>query len=148
MSSAKAPEAESLRKLLDAYLLARSRIEANLERAAQEMGICGSQLLILLDAREHPGTGLTELCGRTGLKKSAASKLVDALVEKGYLQRAEAAGDRRALALEVDRKLIDGGFCAKRTMEAVFPGASGRQLGEAKLKAMAKALQEAARLAE
>lgn len=111
-----------LRAILDAFLCAREKIDNNLEGLARGYGLCGSQLLVVLDAMAHPGTGLTELCGRTGLKKSVASKQVDALVGKGLLIRSGIEGDRRAVALSVDRSLSRQGLCAGESIKSLFPG--------------------------
>lgn len=121
MSSA--TEADRLRAILDAFLCAREKLDGNLGALAKGYGLCGSQLLVVLDAASHPGTGLTELCVRTGLKKSVASKQVDALVDKGFLVRAGVEGDRRAVALSIDRSRSGKGFCASASIKSLFPGA-------------------------
>jgi MarR family 2-MHQ and catechol resistance regulon transcriptional repressor len=59
--------------------------------------------------RDGPLT-LGELAGRLYLDKSTASRVVDALQRKGYVNRAPHPGDRRALQLEVTpagRQLVD-----------------------------------------
>jgi DNA-binding MarR family transcriptional regulator len=147
MSSATKAEARRLRELLDAFLAARWAIELNMERVAAAMGLSGSQLLVLLDVHEHPGTGLSELCRRTGQKKSAASKLVDSLIGKGLVRREEAAGDRRAVSLNVDRALLELGFCSAKSMEALFPLWKRLRSGEAEPEAIAQALRELTALA-
>jgi DNA-binding MarR family transcriptional regulator len=111
-----------LRALLDAFLDARGRLEDNLARLAKSYGLCGSQALVLLDVLAHPGTGLTGLCARTGLKKSSASKQVETLVGKDLLARTRVEGDRRALALSADRAMLEKGFCADSGIAAIFPG--------------------------
>ena len=116
------PREAGLRDILDAFLAARGRLEDNLESLAKRNGLCGSQILLVLDVLAHPGTGLTELCGRTGLKKSLASKQADALVGKGLLARTGVEGDRRALALTVDSAKLEAGFCAEAGLRSIFPG--------------------------
>jgi DNA-binding MarR family transcriptional regulator len=49
---------------------------------------------VLLAARDQP-TSVTELAGLMGMTKQAASKLVDAMVSGGYLQRGTDAQDGR-----------------------------------------------------
>lgn len=88
--------------------------------SAPEPGRRGS-LLVLVDVREHPGIGLAGLCGRTDLKKSAASKLVDALVGKGFLLCAEAEGDRRAIPLMEGPALGEADFCSAKSLRSIFP---------------------------
>jgi hypothetical protein len=121
-SQAAPPQDARLRALLDAFLDARGRLEDNLARLAKGYGLCGSQALVLLDVLAHPGTGLSGLCARTSLKKSVASKQVEALVGKGLLTRTRVEGDRRALALSADRAMLEKGFCADSGIAAIFPG--------------------------
>ena len=49
---------------------------------------------VLLAARDHP-TSVTELAGLMGMTKQAASKLVDAMVSAGYIQRGTDPQDGR-----------------------------------------------------
>jgi DNA-binding MarR family transcriptional regulator len=49
---------------------------------------------VLLAARDQP-TSVTELAGLMGMTKQAASKLVDAMVSGGYIQRGTDAQDGR-----------------------------------------------------
>ena len=147
MSSATKSDLARLRAILDAYLEAKGKIDGNLERLARGYGLCASQALVLLDALAHPGTGLTELCGRTGLKKSAASKQVESLVGMGLLARAEAEGDRRALALEAGGSLGGKGFCSNASMKAIFPGWKGRAGGSSGLDSIHAALRLLSELA-
>jgi DNA-binding MarR family transcriptional regulator len=49
---------------------------------------------VLLAAADAP-TAVTDLAGLMGMTKQAASKLVDTMVESGYVRREPAPGDRR-----------------------------------------------------
>lgn len=140
------PREAGLRDILDAFLAARGRLEDNLESLAKRNGLCGSQILLVLDVLAHPGTGLTELCGRTGLKKSLASKQVDALVGKGLLARTGVEGDRRALALTVDSAKLEAGFCAEAGLRSIFPGWSEEAAEAGSLDSVLASLGELSRL--
>jgi DNA-binding MarR family transcriptional regulator len=142
------PRAARLRALLDAFLGARGRLEDNLERLAKGYGLCGSQVLVLLDVLAHPGTGLSGLCARTSLKKSAASKQVEALVGKGLLARARVEDDRRTLALSADRAMLEKGFCADSGIAAIFPGWKEGSPREDELDSILAALRRLSELLE
>jgi hypothetical protein len=148
MSSAPDGDSAGLEVLFGAYLEARAKIKLKMERGAGTLGICGSQLLVLIDAHRHPGTGLVELCRRTGLKKSAASKLTGALVEAGLLVRTEVEGDRRVIALKASSALLDKGFCSTDSVKSIFPGGARLAGGGERISSLAAALREVSALAE
>ncbi len=47
----------------------------------------------------HPGCSLSDLSKRTGATSSATSKIVDGLVERGFVKREMDPGDRRKITL-------------------------------------------------
>ena len=55
----------------------------------------------LMFINEHRGGNVSMVSERLGLTKSSASKLVEGLVERGYVSREVAAEDRRRLVLSV-----------------------------------------------
>lgn len=69
----------------------------------------------LLALRERPLTG-GELAAEMGMTKQAASKLIEALVDAGYVRRAESDGDGRARPVE----LTDRGRELQATAEEIY----------------------------
>jgi DNA-binding MarR family transcriptional regulator len=64
---------------------------------------------VLLAARDAP-TSSTEVAGIMGVTKQAASKVLDAMIEAGYLERAPQAHDRRQRPVQLTargRSLLD-----------------------------------------
>ncbi|MEN6520681.1 MAG: MarR family winged helix-turn-helix transcriptional regulator [Armatimonadota bacterium] len=57
------------------------------------------QVAALMTIRDQQGTSLSILSGHIGCTISSASKLLDGLVERGYVVRATAEHDRRKLTL-------------------------------------------------
>jgi DNA-binding MarR family transcriptional regulator len=62
------------------------------------------QILTLLRARAESGLRLSQVAASLGISAPTASDSVRALVRKGLVQKARAAGDARAIALELTRQ--------------------------------------------
>ncbi|PPD57440.1 MarR family winged helix-turn-helix transcriptional regulator [Dehalogenimonas etheniformans] len=63
-----------------------------------------SQWLALFLISRHEGIGIKELASKLGISSSAATQLVDGLVDKGMLLRQPALEDRRALRLSLPKE--------------------------------------------
>lgn len=111
----------SLDELFDLFLVVQARINANLEAHAAALGLNASQLLVIRDVLDHPGTTLKDVCQRCGLKKSAASRLIDALAARDLVVRHECPTSRRAVALHLGPSL-DGQFCRVTALTKALPG--------------------------
>lgn len=111
----------ALDELFDTFLTVQSRITSNLEAHAASLGMNASQLLVIRDVLDHPGTSLKDVCQRCGLKKSAASRLIDALVAKSMIVRDECPTSRRAVALHLG-PAVDGQFCRVTALTKALPG--------------------------
>lgn len=111
----------SLDELFDTYLTVQARITANLEAHAASLGLNASQLLVIRDVLDHPGTSLKDVCLRCGLKKSAASRLIDSLVDREMVVRQVCPTSRRAVSLSLG-KAIDGQFCRVTALTKALPG--------------------------
>jgi hypothetical protein len=117
----------TLDELFDTFLVVQARIHANLEAHAASLGLNASQLLVVRDVSDHPGTTLKDVCVRCGLKKSAASRLIDALALRKMIVRKTCPTSRRAVALELGPALGDGRFCRTTALTKALPGwAAGR----------------------
>lgn len=69
-----------------------------------------SQWLVLHLVSQHEGIGIKELAGLLGITSSAATQLVENLVNKGLMLRQPSTEDRRALCLslpEESRKQVE-----------------------------------------
>lgn len=78
----------------------------------QPQGVTHAQIRALMIVREHHGLSLSEFAEHFGTLLPAASKLVDLLVERGFIQRDAVAGDRRRVALTLtprgEATLVEG----------------------------------------
>ena len=58
-------------------------------------GVTVAEWVILREMFDSPSTSPSALATSTGLTRGAVSKLIDRLVQKNFVSRAEASGDRR-----------------------------------------------------
>lgn len=116
--------------LFDSFLAVQARITGNLEAYAATLGLNASQLLVVRDVRDHKGTPLKDVCLRCGLKKSAVSRLIDALVEQNVIVRKVCPTSRRAVALELGPAMEEGKFCRVTTLAKALPGWTKARTGD------------------
>lgn len=69
-----------------------------------ESHITSSQWMVLVTVMKNKDINITNLATSQGISTSAATQLVDQLVEKGYLLRAANSEDRRILSLSLTKK--------------------------------------------
>lgn len=137
----------ALDELFDTFLAVQARITANLEAHAASLGLNASQLLVVRDILDHPGTTLKDVCLRCGLKKSAASRLVDGLAAQQMVVRAECPTSRRAVALRLG-PVLDGQFCRVTALVHALPGWQGSSGQSPDYAALKASLEAFGRLAE
>ena len=80
-----------------AFLRAGSSSAAAIEAALAGTGVSNSEYDVLLNVATGPKDGLrpTELTERVVITKSGLTRLIDRLVERGYLERRPCESDRR-----------------------------------------------------
>ena len=97
-------------KVLDTCHLVMRTIGGEMRRRSPN-ALSIRQIIALMAIRDERGASLSEISDRLGGSISGASKLVDALVELGYVERATAGDDRRrvtlALTPEGNRILVE-----------------------------------------
>ncbi len=86
--------------LMDTFHFMMRTIGAEMRKRPPEV-LSFHQFRVLKAIQEHKGASLSQVAERLGDSLSAASKLVDSLVEQGFVARSTAEDDRRKLALEV-----------------------------------------------
>jgi hypothetical protein len=137
----------ALDELFDTFLGVQARIMANLEGHAAHLGLNASQLLVIRDVLTHPGTSLKDVCQRCGLKKSAASRLVDVLVERQMLVRGPCPTSGRAVSLKLG-PVLDGNFCRVTALTQALPGWAGTDDDHPDYQALKRGLDAFGRLAQ
>src|SRR5438093_3065311 len=77
-----------------------ARLARVLERADDELSLPQYRVLLMVSAGDERAS---LLASRLALAKPTITAVVDGLVERGYLQRSEVVGDRRAVRLQVTK---------------------------------------------
>jgi DNA-binding MarR family transcriptional regulator len=77
-------------------------------RANRPAGLSVPQFRTLIFVDKRAGASISDIAEHLGLALSTASKLVDGLVKRGYVERATAVGDRRRVLVT----LTDSGKAA------------------------------------
>lgn len=79
----------------------RNKMHANVIQHRRKDSITHSQLFVSAIIERHRNIGIKEISKRLNISPSAATQLVDGLVENGYVVRKVDSKDRRALQLEL-----------------------------------------------
>lgn len=113
---------DKLDSIYNKLLIITQHMHQNLEVQARSLGYNISEFLIMIDIITHQGTDLNGVCERLGMKKSAASKIVQKLVERGKVSRKHPHDDRRKIALSIVDEATLGSVCRKTAIKQTFAG--------------------------
>ena len=75
--------------------LVSNAVSHSFARKLDGSGVTVAEWVILREMFDSPSTSPSALAAATGLTRGAVSKLIDRLVQKNLVSRAEAVGDRR-----------------------------------------------------
>jgi DNA-binding MarR family transcriptional regulator len=89
---------ETARSILEVIPLVMRTIRHEL-RSNRALDVSVPQFRVLSFIRRNPQTSLTDLADYIGLTLPSISKMVDGLVERGWVSRVECAADRRKVTL-------------------------------------------------
>jgi DNA-binding MarR family transcriptional regulator len=107
---------------------AQSASFRHLERSAGALALTPGQFSLLVAIEASPGVNQRDLARLFGLDKSTLSPAVDALEERGYVQRTRAHEDGRAWALSltpVGRQALGRMRAKVEAQERIIAGALG-----------------------
>lgn len=82
----------------------RNKMHAKIMQSGHKGRITHSQLFVLSIIEQHNNIGLKKISKMLSISSSAATQLVDGLVDNGYVVRKANSKDRRALQLELSTK--------------------------------------------
>lgn len=90
------PEISDLRSHIGFWLrFVSNHVSYAFARKLNGSGVTVAEWVILREMFDSPSTSPSALATATGLTRGAISKLIDRLVQKNLVSRAEASGDRR-----------------------------------------------------
>lgn len=112
---------EKMDNIYTKLLKVQNILNENLAVIARTYGFNSTELMIFLDIKTHPGTDLNALCDRLGLKKSAASKSLNKLIQDGKVIKELDKHDQRRVSLKHVEDL-DQNVCKEETLFTTFKG--------------------------
>ena len=133
-----------------AFLRAGSAAELAMEGALAPTGVSHSEYDVLVNIAEGPREGLrpTELAERVLITKSGLTRLLDRLVERGYIERRVCATDRRGQLIVLTP---DGRHAFRRATPNIVRAIGtilGGSLGDREVEALRVACERIASAAE
>lgn len=95
---------EMIEDIVNNFQSIKRQIATKNHEAAKDLGITLSQTGVLFLIKHKKCLGVTEIANVLGISKSAATQLVDGLVENHFLTRKEDKNDRRFTKIELTEK--------------------------------------------
>ncbi|MDD2807659.1 MAG: MarR family transcriptional regulator [Patescibacteria group bacterium] len=93
-----------IEEILESFQAIKNKMQSNSTPPDYKDCVTHSQLFVLAIIRQHCNIGIKEISKKLNISSSAATQLVDGLVENGYAVRKTDLKDRRALQLELTAK--------------------------------------------
>ncbi|OGY52048.1 MAG: hypothetical protein A3J59_03985 [Candidatus Buchananbacteria bacterium RIFCSPHIGHO2_02_FULL_56_16] len=93
-----------IEEIMATFHAMRNKMHVTLMQSGHRDSITHSQLFVLAIIEKCHDIGIKEISKKLNISSSAATQLVDGLVENGYVVRKADAADRRALQLELSAK--------------------------------------------
>lgn len=106
--------------LFDKMLLVSKNMLTSLEEESVTLGYNKTEYLIISDIIEHQYTTAQEISERTGIKKSALSRALNPLIDKGVIAKNQCAEDRRESKLLVENSQTLNQFCKASLLSRMF----------------------------
>lgn len=98
--------ADQIGELAESFQAIKRKLGSK-QLAAKEKHACTitpSQWTVLRTVMEWNRIGIKDIAQKLGISSSAATQLVDSLVQNGYLDRKQNPDDRRSLCIEISAK--------------------------------------------
>jgi DNA-binding MarR family transcriptional regulator len=96
---------EELAGILEEVMFLKRRMAHDMP-GRDSCGISPAQRGVLMFLHHSSGIGITELATKLGVSKSAATQLVEGLVESGHILREVNSEDRRSVRLRLSEKSV------------------------------------------
>jgi DNA-binding MarR family transcriptional regulator len=96
----------------------RQRIASDMNLPLNEMPLTYSQWQVLNHVVKNKSINIKDLAGLLDITSSAATQIVDGLVNKGLLTRKRSLKDRRVLEITLSKESI---MRMKKSMKTIFP---------------------------
>src|SRR5689334_49610 len=106
-------------------------LRTEFDRRVRRLGITRAQWLVLTRLHRRPGASLSELAEMMEVEKATAGRMIDRLVDNGWVERRTARDDRRVkrvyLTEDAERVHKRVWRVAEQTVDAALAELSGRE---------------------
>jgi DNA-binding MarR family transcriptional regulator len=121
-----------IEEIMASFYAMKNKVYSNKSQSRSGAHITHSQLFVLGIIEKNNDIGIKEIAKKLNISSSAATQLVDGLVESGYVTRKHNPKDRRALHLELSTKgwkyVSDFKNRCIKSMMALFGALSDKEL--------------------
>jgi DNA-binding MarR family transcriptional regulator len=107
-----------IKNIFENLYIIRQRIASDMNLPLNEMPLTYSQWQVLNHVAKNKSINIKDLAGLLDITSSAATQIVDGLVNKGLLTRRRSIKDRRVLEITLSKKSI---MHMKKSMKTIFP---------------------------
>lgn len=95
----------TIEEILSSFWQLRQRMFHPHHHLGHNFSITPAQMQVLFLVKEKNGIGVTEIATKSNVTNSAATQLVNELVENGFLTREVSADDRRVFKISLTQKI-------------------------------------------
>jgi DNA-binding MarR family transcriptional regulator len=107
-----------IKNIFENLYIIRQRIASDMNLPLNEMPLTYSQWQVLNHVAKKKSINIKDLAGLLDITSSAATQIVDGLVNKELLTRKRSIKDRRVLEITLSKKSI---MHMKKSMKTIFP---------------------------
>ncbi len=107
-----------IKNIFENLYIIRQRIASDMHLPLNEIPLTYSQWQVLNHVAKNKSISIKDLAGLLDITSSAATQIVDGLVNKGLLTRKRSIKDRRVLEITLSKKSV---IHMKRSMSKIFP---------------------------
>lgn len=107
-----------IKNIFENLYIIRQKIASDMNLPLNEMPLTNSQWQVLNHVIKNKSINIKDLAGLLDITSSAATQIVDGLVNKGLLIRKRSIKDRRVLEITLSKESI---MHMKKSMKTIFP---------------------------
>ena len=107
-----------IKNIFENLYIIRQKIASDMHLPLNEMPLTNSQWQVLNHVGKNKSISIKDLAGLLDITSSAATQIVDGLVNKGLLTRKRSIKDRRVLEITLSKESI---VQMKKSIKTVFP---------------------------
>lgn len=107
-----------IKNIFENIYIIRQKIASEMNLPLNEIPLTYSQWQVLNNVGKNKSINIKDLAGLLDITSSAATQIVDGLVNKGFLSRKRSKADRRVLEIALSKKSL---MHLKKSMKKICP---------------------------